>query len=271
MSCNFSKEREINQQKEPQIQQQYNPHTTGENANRIDTVNYAYTREAYEDLLYDLKMQKAKYEETLNALATLEANYHTLENQKKILATENGNLRLCSIVLIALFGSFILGLPMYLRHKKLKLKFNKLSETAKHTEWGLSLTQEFITANHISYDELERILNREKSLNTINTELYNKLREALLQQKASYSDRLLDRLTDLDSNFGKKFQQLFPECSTDELLMASMIHHKWKLADMTVIFHLNVEALRKRKTRLNYKISAKLNKEIDLDNYLASL
>lgn len=141
----------------------------------------------------------------------------------------------------------------------------------KHTEWGFLVTKEFITENHIAYDELERMLNREKGMNNINVELYNKFHDALIQQKANYSGRLFDRLTNFDGNFGTKFQQLFPDFSTDELLMATMLHHQWKISDMTTIFHVSLDALRKRKARLAHKISAKLNREIDLDDYLTHL
>lgn len=206
-----------------------------------------------------------------NNILDLERKYNHTETQRQLLKAENNNLRAYAIFTVIVFGLLSIGLPLYNRHKKLKLKYNKLSETIKHTEWGFLVTKEFITENHIAYDELERMLNREKSLDNINSDLYNKFHEALIQQKANYSGRLFDRLTSFDGNFGTKFQKLFPEFSTDELLMASMIHHKWKITDMTTIFHVSVEAIRKRKARLAHKISSKLKKDIDLDEYLANL
>ena len=162
-------------------------------------------------------------------------------------------------------------LPIYFRHRKLKVQYEKLSETIKHREWSFMMTKEFITENHIAYDELERLLNREKSLHHLSSESYKRLYEALIQQKANSSGRLIYRLTNFDGNFSIRFQRMFPECNTDELLLASMIHHQWRMTDMTTIFHASPEALRKRKNRLAHKISTKLQKEIDLDEFLKNL
>lgn len=206
-----------------------------------------------------------------NNILELENNYNRAETQRLILKAENSKLRAYSISTLIIFMIIIIGFPLYNRHKRLQSKFNKLSEKVKHNEWGFLITKEFITENHIAYDELERILNREKSSKNITIELYNKIHDALIAQKANYSGRLFDRLTSFDGQFGTKFQQLFPDFSTDELLMASMIHHKWKLTDMTTIFHISLDAIRKRKNRLANKISSKLKKPIDLDEYLANL
>ena len=204
-------------------------------------------------------------------LLEVEKRYNNAESQRLILKAENEALKAYITIPFIILCFIIIGLLIYNRHKKLKIKYDRLSEMIKHTEWGFMVTKEFITENHIAYDELERMLNREKGLNNINSDLYNKFHEALIQQKANYSGRLFDRLTDFDGNFGKKFQQLFPEFSIDELLMASMIHHQWKITDMTTIFHTSIDAIRKRKNRLSHKISAKLKKEIDLDEYLTNL
>lgn len=209
--------------------------------------------------------------QNLNNIMELEKRYNTAENQRLLLKSEKSKWQAYTISSLALLVIFLIGFPLYSHHRKLKLKYNQLSEAVKHTEWGFLVTKEFITENHIAYDELERILNREKSLKNINSELYNRFHEAIVQQKADYSGRLIDRLTSFDGAFAKKFQRLFPDFSTDELLMASMIHHKWKITDMTTIFHSSLEAIRKRKSRLSQKISSKLKKDIDLDDYLANL
>lgn len=206
-----------------------------------------------------------------NNILELEKRFNESETKRLLLKAENNNLKAISIIICILILFLIIGFPLYYRHKKLKYKCDKLSEEVKHTEWGFLVTKEFINENHIAYDELERILNREKSYKNITIDLYNKFHDALIEQKANYSGRLFDRLTNFDGQFGTKFQQLFPDFSTDELLMASMIHHKWKPSDMMAIFHISIDAIRKRKTRLANKISAKLKKPIDLDEYLANL
>lgn len=206
-----------------------------------------------------------------NNLQELERKYAKADNLRQIYQAENNKLRAYAIITVILFGILIIGLPFYFRHRKLKTERDRLSQAIKHTEWGFLVTKEFITENHIAYDELERILNREKSMHTINSEVYNKFHKALILQKANYSGRLFNRLTNFDGNFVIKFQQLFPDFTTDELLMAMMIHHQWKLSDMTTIFHISVDALRKRKSRLAHKISSKLKEDIDLDDYLSKL
>lgn len=227
----------------------------------------AYSLKKYSDQLKDSLLTILHQ----NNILELERKYNTAEAKRLVLKAENSKLRAYAITTVILFGLIIIGLPLYKRHKKLKMKCDRLSEAVKHTEWGFLVTKEFITENHIAYDELERMLNRERSLHNINTEFYNRFHEALIQQKANYSGRLFNRLTSFDGTFGAKFQQLFPDFNTDELLMASMIHHQWKTVDMTTIFHASAEALRKRRTRLANKISAKLGKEIDLDEFLSNL
>lgn len=224
----------------------------------------------YMNLINKLKDTLVESNNRSNILE-LEKKYNESKNQKTIYKAEKSKWQAYTISSLALLVIFLIGFPLYSHHRKLKLKYNQLSEAVKHTEWGFLVTKEFITENHIAYDELERILNREKSLKNINSELYNRFHEAIVQQKADYSGRLIDRLTSFDGAFAKKFQRLFPDFSTDELLMASMIHHKWKITDMTTIFHSSLEAIRKRKSRLSQKISSKLKKDIDLDDYLANL
>ena len=158
------------------------------------------------------------------------------------------------LIIICLFTFSLISLFLYFRHRKLKVQYEKLSETIKHREWSFMMTKEFITENHIAYDELERLLNREKSLHHLSSESYKRLYEALIQQKANSSGRLIYRLTNFDGNFSIRFQRMFPECNTDELLLASMIHHQWRMTDMNTIFHASPEALRKRKNRLAHKI-----------------
>lgn len=206
-----------------------------------------------------------------NNILELEKRYDTSEAQRLLLKAENKNLKAYSLIIILVLTSLLIGLIVYHRMKKLKIQYDRLSEEVKHTGWGFLVTKEFINENHVAYDELERILNREKGFRNINDDLYNKLHEVLFQQKANYLGCLFDRLTSFDGNFGSKFQQLFPDCNTDELLMASMIHHKWKITDMTAILHSNVEAIRKRKSRLATKISNRLKKPIDLDEFLTNL
>lgn len=236
----------------------------------------AAQKENYKEA-FRLKSLSNKLKDSLNLTITndnilnLERSYEQAENQRLYYKAANIRLKTYTSVAIILLSIFAIGFPLYSYHRKLKQKFAHLSEAVKHTEWGFLVSKEFITENHIDYAELERLFTRLKSQNNLSTEAYNILHEALIQQKAISSGRLFNRLTNFDGSFGSKFQQLFPELSTDELLLATMIHHKWKVSDMTTIFHASVDAIRKRKTRLAHKISHKLHKEVDLDEFLASI
>lgn len=245
-------------------------------SNGYKTLSYIEEKEGNYKKACELKnffnKQKDHHNMTLNEnnILELERNYNKAETERLLLKAENSKLRAYAISTIIIFLIIIIGFPLYHRHKQLQIECNKLSQKAKHNEWGFLITKEFITENHIAYDEFERILNREKSIKNITSDLYNKLHEILIQQKANYSGRLFDRLTSFDGAFGTKFQKQFPDFNSDELLMATMIHHQWKLKDMTTIFHISIDAIRKRKTRLTNKISSKLKKEIDLDEYLTN-
>ena len=129
------------------------------------------------------------------------------------------------------------------------------------------MTKELITANNLVYDELERILNRYR-VGNVNSEIYNRFQDAFTRQKANYSSRLLAILTDFDQAFIEKFQERFPQLSSDDTLMAAMVRHHWKVTDIAAVFHVSSEAIRKRKSRLAKKISTKLKTCIILDEYL---
>lgn len=223
------------------------------------------------NLMYNKLKDSLSNAKNTDNLLEVEKRYSKAESERQLYKAENSKLKAYFSIPILVLICFILGIFLYNRHKKLKVEYNRLSEMVKHSEWGFLVTKEFITENHIAYDELERMLNREKGLNNINLEVYNKFHDAIIKQKTNYSGRLLDRLTNFDGNFGSKFQRLFPDVNAEDLLMATMIHHKWKISDMTAIFHVSLDALRKRKARLTHKITAILNKEIDLDEYLTNL
>ncbi len=192
-------------------------------------------------------------------------------HQNQILKNENDQLKNICLFLIISFILCLLILIVYHHHRKLQLENNKLAERVKHTTWGFSVTQEFIRQNHIAFHQLIKILNQEKLTGNISTKVYNQLYQTLIKQNADYSGNLMNRLTNLDGAFAQKFQERFPNFNTDEILMATMIHHKWKLSHMATIFQTTLEAIRKRKTRLLNRISDKIEQDIDPEEYLIQL
>lgn len=203
-----------------------------------------------------------------NDFPEMENIFNKSEKERLRLKNQNNKLQISLFIVTLLFSSTLFVLLYYIHRKKCKIKQPRLSDTIKHSQWGFLVTKEFITENHIAYDELERTLNRAKGMNDINTEFYNKFHNLITRQKANYSGRLFNHLTTSNGNFETKFQQQFPNLSLDDFLLANMIHHRWDNSDMASILHLSQDALRKRKTRLNHKISAYLKKDIELDQYL---
>ncbi|MDE5612528.1 MAG: hypothetical protein K2I90_10980 [Odoribacter sp.] len=205
-----------------------------------------------------------------NNIPEIEKIFNQAETERFLLENKNNTLKICLSITLVLFIASLIVLFFHLHHKKKKTAYNRLTEAVKHTQWGFLVTKEFIAENRIAYDELERMLNRAKGLNNINTEFYNKFHNVLTEQKANYSGRLFNHLSTSNGSFETKFQQQFPDLSTDDFLLATMIHHQWKISDMASILHISQDAVRKRKMRLGNKLSTLLKKEINLDKYLTN-
>lgn len=230
-----------------------------------DSAHHQSEKESHKSLKDSLRIAISR-----NNIPEIERIFNQAETERLLLENKNNTLKICLSITFALFITSVIVLFFHLRRKKKKPEYNRLAEAVKQTQWGFLVTKEFITENRIAHDELERMLNRAKGLNNINTEFYNKFHNILTQQKASYSGRLFNHLSTSKGSFETKFQQQFPELSNDDLLLATMIHHQWKISDMAGILHISQDAVRKRKMRLGNKLSALLKKELDLDKYLTN-
>lgn len=220
----------------------------------------------YIDLKDTLNLQ-VKFEKILE----LEKKYNIIEKEREILKAENEKLWLSIFILVLILMVTIIGLHFYHRHRKLKTEYQELSEDVKHTKWGFSVSKELINDNHNTYDELERILARNQ-IHSVNTKLYNEFQEIFKAQKASYSAHLFSTLTDFDDAFIKKIQLEFPELNPEDVMMAAMIRHQWNTSDISAVFRSSVEAIRKRKSRLNKKILGKEeNSNNQLDDFLSKM
>ncbi len=292
-SCNSHHHQYTGQLKEPNILLKNSAGIVKDSLNKMDTRNFSVSRMTYllntsetdknltcpnKDSMSNIAQeynQKClhlfkEYHKLKDSLHTITNLNYVLHTDKLLLKAKNNKLKIVLFISSTLLIISIIVLFLTNRCKKLKTKYDHLSAITKHTQWGFLVTKEFIAENHIAYDELERMLNRAKGMNNVNTEFYNKFHNALTQQKASYSGRLFNHLTSSNGSFETKFQQQFPGLNTDDLLLATMIHHQWKISDMASILHISLDATRKRKMRLSSKISAYLKKEIDLDEYLTN-
>lgn len=223
-----------------------------------------------------LKNKFNQLKDSLNGLTNknkyleIEKKYNIAEKERLLYKAKNARLHtyITTCVIISVIAVFVI--IFYYRHKRLKVKYNKLSEDVKHTEWGFSITKTLISANNSVYEELERILSRYR-IDHINNELYLKFQEIFIKQKINYSARLLSILTNFDNSFINNFQKMFPDLNSDDVMIAAMFRHQWKPIDIAAVFHITTEAVRKRKSRLTHKISAKLKKPINLDEYLQEI
>lgn len=227
----------------------------------------AYMLSKRAELLRDTLLRKLDQ----NNVLALEKKYNYSENQRLLIKAKYERFKAQIVIIAFAFIITLMSFIWYKHSKKSKIRYKNLSGKAKQNEWGFLVAKEFITQNHIAFEEWEKLLNREKRLGNISPEFYHHFYENLNQYKENYSARLFHRLNTLDGTFIHKLQSIFPKFNTEELLLSVLIHYQWKLVDIAIICHVSTEAIRKRKGRLKNKISAKLNKEIDIDDFLIHL
>lgn len=200
----------------------------------------------------------------------LEKEYDLMRQEKVTIESRYYNLRFYFVLSMLSFVILIGGSGYYIRNRDLKIKNAQLAEKVRHTEWRFTLTKELIVENNTAYDELERLLYRSK-LNNFDSKLYEEFDSTMVRQRESYSKRLFSTLAELDKTFTNNLKSLCPKMPPEDFIMALMIRHGWKMGDIAAVFHVTSEAARKRKGRLEKKISQKLKKEIKLDCFLSNL
>ena len=222
-------------------------------------------RDKYNELKdeYD-KSSKSK------ALVELEKKYNLAEKEKEVLQIKNKNLWLYLTVLIIAFSASIILLYYSWIHRRLKEKYRELSEKVNKTKWGFAISKALIADNHSAYEELERLLNRHK-INLENPKLYDEFQNLAKSQKTDYSSRLFSTLVNIDPNFIKQFQELAPDLTSEEVMLAAMLRHEWSMKDISEVFRLSVDATRKRRNRLETKIRIKINSEQSLEEILKQM
>lgn len=223
-----------------------------------------------------LKDQYIALKDTINIqlkhekILELEKQYDLEKKEKLILQAKNTRLWLVIIILAILSVAAVVGLHFYYRHRKLKAEFNELSKEVKHTKWGFSVSKQLISDNHNTYEELEKILDRNR-VHTKNPKLYDDFHEVFKVQKASYSTHLLATLTDFDNAFIQKIQKQYPDLTPEDVMMAAMIRHRWNTIDISAVFHSSTDAIRKRKSRLKNKILGKEAAQSELEEFLITM
>lgn len=199
------------------------------------------------------------------ALKELESKYKLSEQEKENLKIKNRSLWIFTLsVILALVAS---GIALYFmwRHRKLKVRNNRLSEEIKKIQWGFALSKELINENSSIYEELERLLNR--NIKALPSKIFDEFQESFRQQKNNYSQRLFSALTNIDNNFTMELHKRYPELTPEDVMLASMIRHQWKTNDIAQVFRITFDALKKRKYRLKQKLLGKETKTL-LEDFL---
>lgn len=216
-------------------------------------------------LLKDDFNKKLKFEK----LIELEKRYNYSEKERLYLKAKNKNLWLSLIGLIFTIVATLVLLYYNWQHRKLKEKNMQLAEEIRKTQWGFILSKELIADNSSSYEELERLVIR--NINHIPEKLFNEFQTSLRARKNNYSKHLFSALTNIDSNFIERLQQKYPDLSTDEVMLVSMLRYQWDLHDIAKVFRVSFEAIKKRKQRLRQKLLGNENQQKDLEEYLNNI
>lgn len=192
------------------------------------------------------------------ALAELEKKYDMAQKEQEVLKAKNRNLLLYLVIAIIALVASTFFLYFNWMHRRLKEKYARLSEKVKKTKWGFAISKALLSDHHNAYEELEKLLNRHK-VNLENPKLYDAFQELFRAQKADYSSRLFSTLVDIDPNFIKQLQQN-SDLTSEDIMLAAMIRHGWSIKEISEVFRVSVDAIRKRKTRLENKMLPKEGK-----------
>lgn len=202
-----------------------------------------------------------------NEIIKLERKYNYSEKERLYYKAKNKNLWLLIFVLIITVIACLIILYSYWLHRKLKDRNRELAEQIREVEWGFTLAKELTIDNIRNNHELENILNRYVS--SIPTSLFEEFHAKRHIQQQSYSQRLLLSLTNMNKEFAEKLKQKYPNLTSNEILLASMIRYEWDLNDISQVFQISLDAVQKRKSRLKTKINRKDPDIGNLEKYLA--
>lgn len=202
-----------------------------------------------------------------NEVVKLERMYNYSEKERLYYKAKNKNLWLLIFVLIITVIACLIILYSYWLHRKLKDRNKELAEQIREVEWGFTLAKELTIDNIRNNHELENILNRYVS--SIPTSLFEEFHAKRHIQQQSYSQRLLLSLTNMNKEFAEKLKQKYPNLTSNEILLASMIRYEWDLNDISQVFQISLDAVQKRKSRLKTKINRKDPDIGNLEKYLA--
>lgn len=204
-----------------------------------------------------------------NEIIKLEKRYNYSEKERLYYKTKTKNLWLLIFMLILIIIASLILLYSTWLQRKLKDKNLQLSEQIKKVEWGLVLSKELIRDNSNQYIQLEKVLNRYATL--VPQQLFEEFRSLHHTQQIHYSEHLLFSLTNINSEFSRRLKQKHPNLTSNDILLASMLHYQWELDDIAHIFQTSPEAIQKRSVRLKTKLERKEPDIKSLEKYLSKI
>ncbi len=234
-------------------------------------IDYEKTKRNYKPLsehqekyieLKDTYNKQLKFNEVIK----LEKKYNYSEKERLYYKAKTKNLWLLILMLILIIIASLILLYSTWLQRKLKDKNLQLSEQIKKVEWGLVLSKELIRENSNQYIQLEKVLNRYATL--VPQQLFEEFRSLHHSQQIQYSQRLLFSLTNINNEFSRKLKQKHPNLTSNDILLASMIHYQWELENIAHVFQTSLEAIQKRSIRLKTKLERKERNIESLEKYL---
>lgn len=204
-----------------------------------------------------------------NEVIKLEKKYNYSEKERLYYKSKTKNLWLLIFMLILIIIASLILLYSTWLQRKLKDKNLQLSEQIKKVEWGFVLSKELIRDNSNQYIQLEKVLNRYATL--VPQQLFEEFRSLHHTQQIHYSQRLLFSLTNINNEFSRKLKQKHPNLTSNDILLASLIHYQWEVDDIAQVFQTSLEAIQKRSIRLKTKLERKEQDIESLKKYLIKI
>lgn len=237
-------------------------------------IDYEKAKENYKSLaLYQEKYIELKdtYNKQLkfNEVIKLEKKYNYSEKERLFYKAKTKNLWLFIFILILTIIATLILLYSNWLQRRLKKKNLQLAEQIKKVEWGLTLSKELMKDNFNQYTQLEKILNRYAS--QVPQQLFEEFRSLHHSQQIHYSQRLLFSLTNINNEFTQKLTLKHPNLTSNDILLASMLHYQWELDDIAQVFRTSLEAIQKRRSRLKTKLERKETDIKSLEKYLIKI
>ncbi|MDR1755563.1 MAG: hypothetical protein LBR65_01195 [Culturomica sp.] len=219
----------------------------------------------YREKCSQIKDELNTHRET-DALRELEQKYNVAEKEKEVLTWKNLWLLILAILLGVVLCLALVSLIVIHRKRKLQKQHDLLAEKVVRTQWGYALSRKVIAYNFNTFEEVEKLINR--NTQHVTDHFLHEFKRCSQRQKRAYFEALYSVVREVDLSFTKAFEQLYPELPQEEAMLAFLIREQWELGDIASILDISFEAAKKRRYRLKAKLMGDTDKETSLIEFL---